>query len=92
MSFVLSSLIFNIVPTAVEIAMVSAIFCNTLGTEFAYMTLGSIGMYGVATLGITRWRTKFRHEMNQADNDAGNKAIDSLINYETVKVLKLFIL
>ncbi|KAK6014667.1 ABC transporter transmembrane region, partial [Ostertagia ostertagi] len=85
MSFVLSSLVFNIVPTAVEIGMVSAIFCGTLGSEFAYMTMGSIGMYTIATLGITRWRTKFRHEMNQADNDAGNKAVDSLINYETVK-------
>jgi ATP-binding cassette subfamily B (MDR/TAP) protein 7 len=42
-------------------------------------------MYGIATFGITRWRTKFRHQMNQADNDAGNKAVDSLINYETVK-------
>ncbi|KAK5969690.1 ABC Transporter Mitochondrial [Trichostrongylus colubriformis] len=85
MSFVLSSLVFNIVPTAVEIAMVSAIFCGTLGSEFAYMTMGSIGMYAIATLGITQWRTKFRYEMNQADNDAGNKAVDSLINYETVK-------
>ncbi|PIC50197.1 hypothetical protein B9Z55_001197 [Caenorhabditis nigoni] len=85
MSFVLSSLIFNLIPTAVEIGMVSALFTGTLGAEFAYMTMGSIGMYGVATLGITRWRTKFRHQMNQADNDAGNKAIDSLINYETVK-------
>ncbi|CAI5439569.1 unnamed protein product [Caenorhabditis angaria] len=85
MSFVLSSLIFNLIPTAVEIGMVSALFTGTLGPEFAYMTMGSIGMYGIATLGITRWRTKFRHEMNQADNDAGNKAVDSLINYETVK-------
>lgn len=85
MSFVLSSLIFNLIPTAVEIGLVSALFTGTLGAEFAYMTMGSIGMYGVATLGITRWRTKFRHQMNQADNDAGNKAIDSLINYETVK-------
>ncbi|CAL2029719.1 unnamed protein product [Caenorhabditis brenneri] len=85
MSFVLSSLIFNLIPTAVEIGMVSALFTGTLGAEFAYMTMGSIGMYGIATLGITRWRTKFRHQMNQADNDAGNKAIDSLINYETVK-------
>lgn len=42
-------------------------------------------MYAIATLGVTRWRTKFRHEMNQADNDAGNRAVDSLINYETVK-------
>ncbi|PAV68165.1 hypothetical protein WR25_19340 isoform D [Diploscapter pachys] len=85
MSFVMSSLVFNIVPTAVEIGMVSAIFCGTLGNEFAYMTMGSIGMYAIATLAVTRWRTKFRHQMNQADNDAGNKAIDSLINYETVK-------
>ncbi|WKX90011.1 hypothetical protein Q1695_009110 [Nippostrongylus brasiliensis] len=85
MSFVMSSLVFNIIPTAVEIGMVSAIFCGTLGSEFAYMTMGSVGMYAIATLGITRWRTKFRHEMNQADNDAGNKAVDSLINYETVK-------
>lgn len=85
MSFVLSALIFNIVPTAVEIGMVSSIFAGTLGSEFAYMTMGSIGMYAVATLGITRWRTQFRHQMNQADNDAGNKSIDSLINYETVK-------
>ncbi|KAK6037782.1 hypothetical protein COOONC_24713 [Cooperia oncophora] len=54
MSFVLSSLVFNIVPTAVEIGMVSAIFCGTLGSEFAYMTMGSIGMYTIATLGITR--------------------------------------
>ncbi|EYB85699.1 hypothetical protein Y032_0293g1618 [Ancylostoma ceylanicum] len=85
LSFVLSSLVFNIIPTAVEIAMVSAIFCGSLGPEFAYMTLGSVGMYATATLAITQWRTKFRHEMNQADNDAGNKAVDSLINYETVK-------
>ncbi|CAB3407183.1 unnamed protein product [Caenorhabditis bovis] len=85
MSFVLSSLVFNLLPTAFEIGIVSALFTGTLGTEFAYMTMGSIGMYAVATLGITQWRTKFRHQMNQADNDAGNKAVDSLINYETVK-------
>uniref|UniRef100_A0A8R1E0Y9 Iron-sulfur clusters transporter ABCB7, mitochondrial n=1 Tax=Caenorhabditis japonica TaxID=281687 RepID=A0A8R1E0Y9_CAEJA len=85
MSFVLSSLIFNLLPTAVEIGMVTALFTGTLGSEFAYLTMGSVGMYAVATLGITGWRTKFRHQMNQADNDAGNKAIDSLINYETVK-------
>ncbi|CAJ0578263.1 unnamed protein product, partial [Mesorhabditis spiculigera] len=85
MAFVMSALIFNVFPTIVELGMVSAIFATTLGSEFAYATMGCVGMYGVATLGITRWRTKFRHEMNQADNDAGNKAVDSLINYETVK-------
>ena len=50
------------------------------------MTLSCIGAYTALTLGITQWRTKFRVQMNKADNEAGNKAIDSLINYETVKV------
>ncbi|KAJ1369265.1 hypothetical protein KIN20_030683 [Parelaphostrongylus tenuis] len=55
MSFVLSSLVFNIIPTAVEIGMVSAIFYKSLGVEFAYMTMGSVGMYAVATLAITQY-------------------------------------
>ncbi|KAH7722052.1 ABC transporter [Aphelenchoides avenae] len=85
MSFVLNALVFNIVPTIVEVGLVMTIFYTKCGVEFVYVTSGCLGMYAVATIGITRWRTKFRHEMNQADNDAGNKAVDSLINYETVK-------
>ena len=50
------------------------------------MTLACVGAYTALTLGITQWRTKFRVQMNKADNEAGNKAVDSLINYETVKV------
>lgn len=50
------------------------------------ISLGCVGIYAAYTLGITQWRTKFRVYMNQAENEAGNKAIDSLINYETVKV------
>lgn len=50
------------------------------------MALSCVGVYAAYTLGVTQWRTKFRVYMNQAENDAGNKAIDSLINYETVKV------
>ena len=42
-------------------------------------------MYGAFTFSVTQWRTKFRIDMNRAENEAGNKAIDSLINYETVK-------
>ncbi|VDK78288.1 unnamed protein product, partial [Anisakis simplex] len=85
MAFVLSALVFNVVPTAVEVSMVTAIFYSKCGAEFAWATLACLSTYTVATLGITRWRTKFRHEMNIADNEAGNRAIDSLINYETVK-------
>uniref|UniRef100_A0A0N5A5E6 Iron-sulfur clusters transporter ABCB7, mitochondrial n=1 Tax=Parastrongyloides trichosuri TaxID=131310 RepID=A0A0N5A5E6_PARTI len=85
MSFVLSALIFNVIPTVVEVSLVSGIFYIKCGAEFSQATLACLGTYAISTLAITRWRTKFRHEMNQADNDAGNKAVDSLINYETVK-------
>uniref|UniRef100_A0AC34R5X1 ABC transmembrane type-1 domain-containing protein n=1 Tax=Panagrolaimus sp. JU765 TaxID=591449 RepID=A0AC34R5X1_9BILA len=85
MSFTLSALIFNVFPTMVEVGLVMSIFYTKCGPEFAQLTAGCLGMYAIATLGITRWRTRFRHEMNQADNDAGNRAVDSLINYETVK-------
>ncbi|GMR53673.1 hypothetical protein PMAYCL1PPCAC_23868 [Pristionchus mayeri] len=85
MSFVMNALIFNILPTIVEVGLVSAIFAKTLGPEFTVATLGCISLYAGSTVAVTRWRTKFRHEMNRADNEAGNKAIDSLINYETVK-------
>lgn len=85
MAFVLNALVFNVVPTILEVSMVSGIFYVSCGLDFAVMTLACLSTYTIATLGITRWRTKFRHEMNIADNDAGNKAIDSLINYETVK-------
>lgn len=47
--------------------------------------MGCVGIYAAYTLLVTQWRTKFRVYMNQAENEAGNKAIDSLINYETVK-------
>ncbi|GMT00652.1 hypothetical protein PENTCL1PPCAC_22826 [Pristionchus entomophagus] len=85
MSFVMSALIFNVIPTMVEVGLVSAIFAKTLGPEFTVATLGCVALYAGSTLAVTRWRTKFRHDMNRADNEAGNKAIDSLINYETVK-------
>ena len=58
----------------------------SLGAPFAGVTLACIAAYAAFTLSITAWRTKFRVQMNQADNEAGNQAIDSLINYETVKV------
>lgn len=50
------------------------------------ISLGCVGIYSAYTLLVTQWRTKFRVFMNQAENEAGNKAVDSLINYETVKV------
>ncbi|XP_060517444.1 iron-sulfur clusters transporter ABCB7, mitochondrial isoform X1 [Cylas formicarius] len=84
-NFVLTAMVFNIVPTIFELALVSTILNLKCGSAFAGIALGCVGIYAVYTLGITQWRTKFRVYMNKAENEAGNKAIDSLINYETVK-------
>ena len=84
-NFVLSALVFNVVPTIFEVALVTGILYYKCGGQFALVSLGCIGAYSAFTLGITQWRTKFRVQMNKADQVAGNKAIDSLINYETVK-------
>ncbi|KAG5337418.1 ABCB7 protein, partial [Acromyrmex charruanus] len=85
-NFVLNAMVFNVVPTAFELALVSAILGIKCGPEYSAVALGCVGVYTMFTLTVTQWRTKFRIRMNQAENEAGNKAIDSLINYETVKV------
>ena len=82
---VLNAMVFNIVPTVFELSLVSSILAYSCGSEFSLVALGAVGMYSTFTLGITKWRTKFRLDMNKSENEAGNKAIDSLINYETVK-------
>lgn len=84
-NFVMSALVFNVVPTIFEVGLVAGILAYKCGWEFAGVTVGCIGAYAAFTLGITQWRTKFRVDMNRAENEAGNRAIDSLINYETVK-------
>uniref|UniRef100_A0ABD2VYU5 Iron-sulfur clusters transporter ABCB7, mitochondrial n=1 Tax=Trichogramma kaykai TaxID=54128 RepID=A0ABD2VYU5_9HYME len=84
-NFVLTAMVFNIVPTIFELTLVSTILGMKCGAEYAGVALGCVGTYALFTLAITQWRTKFRVYMNKAENEAGNKAIDSLINYETVK-------
>ncbi|XP_055342741.1 iron-sulfur clusters transporter ABCB7, mitochondrial-like [Paramacrobiotus metropolitanus] len=84
-NFVLSALVFNVFPTILEVGLVSGVMYHQFGLPYALVTLGCIGTYTTYTLLVTQWRTKFRVEMNKADNEAGSRAIDSLINYETVK-------
>ncbi|KAL0104628.1 hypothetical protein PUN28_017398 [Cardiocondyla obscurior] len=84
-NFVLNAMVFNIVPTVFELALVSTILGIKCGPEYSAVALGCVGIYTIFTLSVTQWRTKFRIRMNRAENEAGNKAIDSLINYETVK-------
>ncbi|KAG7949230.1 hypothetical protein I3843_13G051200 [Carya illinoinensis] len=84
-NFIISSMLFNIVPTILEISMVSGILAYKFGAPFAWITSLSVAAYVIFTFTMTQWRTKFRKAMNKADNDASTRAIDSLINYETVK-------
>ncbi|KAL5580465.1 hypothetical protein UlMin_012907 [Ulmus minor] len=84
-NFILSAMVFNVVPTILEISMVSGILAYKFGAAFAWITSLSVIAYIIFTLSVTQWRTKFRKAMNKADNDASTRAIDSLINYETVK-------
>ncbi len=77
--------IFNIVPTAIEILLVVGILWRLFDWRFAAVTFGAVALYMAFTLSFTGWRVRFRRAMNEIDNDAQTKALDSLLNYETVK-------
>jgi ATP-binding cassette subfamily B protein len=84
-TLLLNFMLFNIIPTIIEILMVAVILWAMFDFTFAAVTLVTIGSYIAFTLTFTNWRLRFRREMNQTDQDANTKAIDSLLNYETVK-------
>ncbi|MBX6375491.1 MAG: ABC transporter ATP-binding protein/permease [Acetobacteraceae bacterium] len=84
-TFVLDFMLFTIIPTIIEIAAVALVLWGMFDISFAAVTLGTIGIYVAFTLLFTDWRLRFRREMNKTDQDANTKAIDSLLNYETVK-------
>ncbi|MFQ5973115.1 MAG: ABCB family ABC transporter ATP-binding protein/permease, partial [Alphaproteobacteria bacterium] len=83
--FLLRFTAFNILPTLVEIALVCGVMWALYSIWFSLVTLVSITGYIAYTLVVTEWRLKFRRAMNQADSQANTKAVDSLLNYETVK-------
>lgn len=83
--FILGFTLFNILPTLLEIVLVTAVLFYMYDSSFAIVTFLTIFTYITFTLLITEWRMNFRSEMNQRDTEANTKAIDSLINYETVK-------
>ncbi|BDZ73468.1 ABC transporter ATP-binding protein [Methylophaga marina] len=84
-SFLMNFMIFNILPTLVEIGLVSAILLINYDSIFAIITTSTILIYIFYTLIITEWRMRYRRRMNEMDSQANNQAIDSLMNYETVK-------
>jgi len=83
--YVLRMMLFQIIPTFIEIALVCALIWGMFNKWFALVTLGTIVGYILWTLVITEWRIKFRRNMNDSDSEAHSRAIDSLLNYETVK-------
>jgi len=77
--------LYSIFPTLVEVVMVLTLLAVKFDAAFAWITGGALVAYIAFTVTVTEWRTKFRREMNELDSSAHTRAIDSLLNYETVK-------
>ena len=84
-SFLLRFFIFNIAPTLFEIAMVAVLLFINYGAEYAGVIVVSVVLYGSFSFRATRWRTQYVREVNAADSESNTRAVDSLLNYETVK-------
>ena len=85
MEFLIRFTTFNILPTLFEIVLVGGILWSLYDWRFTAVTLGAVAAYIVFSVALSEWRIKFVRRMNEADTDANAKAIDSLLNYETVK-------
>ncbi len=83
--FLLRFLAFNIAPTLVELVLAAGVLAWRYGWNFALIAAGTVAIYAWVTFGITEWRLKHRREMNEADTEAAGRAVDSLLNFETVK-------
>ena len=83
--FLMNYVLFNVIPTIIEIFFVAGILFVLYGFKYAVVTLVTILLYIYLTYIITQWRLKFRRRMNEADNMVSSKLVDSLLNYETVK-------
>jgi ATP-binding cassette, subfamily B, heavy metal transporter len=84
-SFLLRFMVFNILPTLVEIGLIAAILLAYFSPVYALTVLGSVVLYGAFSIWCTEWRNRFVRESNQMDNRSNTRAVDSLLNYETVK-------
>ncbi|WP_156035838.1 ABC transporter ATP-binding protein/permease [Caulobacter sp. UNC358MFTsu5.1] len=85
MDFLLRGLVFNIAPTAVELIMAAIVLAKAYDWRFALTAVVTVVIYGVVTFTISDWRIGHRRVMNEADAEAAGRAVDALLNYETVK-------
>jgi len=84
-SFLMRFFIFNIAPTLLEISIVAGILFVNYGIQYAAVVILSVVVYGAFSFRATTWRTQFVRDVNTADSDSNTRAVDSLLNYETVK-------
>ena len=84
-SSLMNYMVFSILPTLVEITLVAVILLSRYDVWFTVVTLVAVVVYIIFTMTITEWRMKFRVSMNKFDSEANTQAVDSLLNYETVK-------
>jgi len=84
-SFLLNFMVFNILPTLIEITLIAVILFANYSLWFAIIPFATAAIYIAFTLIVTEWRMKYRREMNEMDSKANTRAIDSLLNFETVK-------
>jgi ATP-binding cassette subfamily B protein len=83
--FLLSFMLFNILPTLLEIALVCGVLWRLYSASFAIVTFVTIAVYIAFTILVTEWRTKFVRIMTETDTEASARVVDALLNYETVK-------
>ena len=85
MEFLLTFAVLEVVPLMIELILVAVIMWSIFGFWYAAVTVFTVVVYATYTLMLTEWRMKFRRRMNKTDEEAATRAVDSLLNYETVK-------
>lgn len=85
MEFLLTFALLEVMPLIIELTLVAVIMWSMFGPMYAIVTLSTVTLYIAYTLTLTEWRIQFRRRMNEADEKAATRAVDSLLNYETVK-------
>ena len=84
-STLLNYMLFSIIPVILEFSLVAVVLLNKFDWRFAAITFAAVAVYLVFTVSVTEWRMEFRRRVNELDSRANTRAVDSLLNYETVK-------
>ncbi|KAH9258218.1 hypothetical protein BASA81_003267 [Batrachochytrium salamandrivorans] len=82
----LKMVVFRMVPTGIELTLVTGVLAQSLGPQFAALSVSTLFLYSAFTIWVTNWRSQFRVDMNKIDAKASTRVVDSLLNFETVKL------